>query len=389
MDKKVKKLKTAIQLIDYFVYQQFSHDHDRLYHARILAGVMLAFIVIVTSTMIYLPFSSLDLVGMSSGGSICLIVTACFATLLVNLKRTGDFLLCANVTICLTFFFLVLAVWVSSGPFESPVIWLLYIPPVMAFLLTGNRSVGIWAVVVALTILGLFVLGFSGIEFIETDKDLKHQRETLVLVYSVGYLALIGFIVIYDLSNKQLVKERDIEHEKYVFLANHDQLTKLANRARFETELTNKITFHGRRRQGPLIALMYLDLNGFKPINDRYGHHIGDCVLKEIALRLCSSVRDSDLVARQGGDEFTLLFDNLNDIESIETIAEKISSRVEAVIESPVGPLKVTASIGIALYPKHTTDIQKLQIYADAAMYAAKEQQCGWLVFNDRYRPIH
>lgn len=155
------------------------------------------------------------------------------------------------------------------------------------------------------------------------------------------------------------------------FQANHDALTKLHNRAFFRTQLDNAIAL-ARRRESPL-ALLFLDLDGFKPINDTLGHAAGDFLLQETAARLVQCVRSSDLVARLGGDEFVVLLMTLTHARDAETVAEKVLTRISAPLPYEGHLLQVTASVGIGLYPDDAPDAERLIAAADEAMYCAKK----------------
>ena len=153
-------------------------------------------------------------------------------------------------------------------------------------------------------------------------------------------------------------------------LAMQDQKTGLPNRTLFDDRLAQAIA--SAERHGWMLAVMFLDLDRFKLVNDTYGHAAGDSVLTVVAERLIRHVRDEDTVCRNGGDEFLYL---LIDPKGRESVA-RIAGLVRKVIESPidVGAMQfaITPSIGIALYPDHGTDGQTLIAHADAAMYRAK-----------------
>lgn len=156
-------------------------------------------------------------------------------------------------------------------------------------------------------------------------------------------------------------------------LAYRDSLTGLNNRKAFAEQLTSSL--HRAQRQGTALALLYLDLDRFKEVNDRFGHDIGDALLIAIAERLRNTLRQPDRLYRLGGDEFTLLMPNA----SLEA-AQKLAERLLAALASPfelhgVGVDFVTPSIGIALYPEHAREAETLIKAADSAMYQAKQQR--------------
>lgn len=159
--------------------------------------------------------------------------------------------------------------------------------------------------------------------------------------------------------------------EKMEYIANHDTLTGLPS-LRMVKDSAN-IAFSLARRHKKLIAVMFLDLDEFKPINDTYGHDIGDLVLQEVADRFTSVLRESDTVGRIGGDEFIFI---LNDIDC-QLDAEKVAKKIIAEISKPLlikqHTLHVGVSIGIAFYPGDGSDVEELLKCADKAMYAVKK----------------
>ena len=154
-------------------------------------------------------------------------------------------------------------------------------------------------------------------------------------------------------------------------IAMHDQKTGLPNRTLFDDRLAKAIA--GAERYGWMLAVMFLDLDRFKLINDTHGHAAGDSVLTVVAQRLLRHARDADTVCRNGGDEFLYLLINPSDRDTVARIAGVVRQAIETPIG--VGELQfvITPSIGIALYPDDATNGQTLIEYADAAMYRAKQ----------------
>ncbi len=162
-------------------------------------------------------------------------------------------------------------------------------------------------------------------------------------------------------------------------LAQIDQLTGLANRYRFREFLDRSIVLAGRQQSK--VALMLIDLNRFKAVNDTYGHAAGDLLLKEIASRLQRCVRPSDLVARLGGDEFTIVMTDVEDTACLGATAERLLAEVRQPVHIGSCEVDVGASIGIALYPKDADCADLIIVSADTAMYAGKEQRSGGFQF--------
>ena len=162
--------------------------------------------------------------------------------------------------------------------------------------------------------------------------------------------------------------------QKMSHLAQHDYLTDLPNRVLLQDRLNQALATIDRGAKG---ALLFLDLDFFKQINDSIGHHAGDHVLKEIARRLKENVRADDTVSRQGGDEFVLLLVRLADPRDAARVAEKLIQAIEQPIDFEGQALRVSASIGIALFPQDARDAQTLMKQADTALYHAKEAGRG------------
>ncbi len=151
----------------------------------------------------------------------------------------------------------------------------------------------------------------------------------------------------------------------------HDALTGLANRLLLEDRLDTALA--AAQRSGSIVAVCYLDLDGFKPVNDTFGHEAGDFVLQEVSRRLCQAVRAVDTVARIGGDEFVVLLTGLANQACSELILQRISEGIEQTITLPSGhQLQVTSSMGLAYYPHDATHSDALLRMADQAMYQHK-----------------
>jgi diguanylate cyclase (GGDEF)-like protein/PAS domain S-box-containing protein len=171
------------------------------------------------------------------------------------------------------------------------------------------------------------------------------------------------------------ITERKQAEEKIQALAFYDQLTGLANRFSLQERLTQALGLAGR--SGKQVALMMIDLDNFKTINDTLGHQVGDLLLVEVAQRLAASVRHTDLVARLGGDEFVVVLAEMDSPADAAHVADKILSVVAAPCLLEHNELRTSASIGICLFPDDATESQDLIKKADAAMYHAKANGRG------------
>jgi diguanylate cyclase (GGDEF)-like protein/PAS domain S-box-containing protein len=167
------------------------------------------------------------------------------------------------------------------------------------------------------------------------------------------------------------ITEIALARERIASLAYSDPLTGLANRTSLMPALEQAV--QRARRKGSKLAVVFLDLDGFKQINDVYGHDAGDALLIELAGRLRDNLRASDLIARLGGDEFLVVLEEVQDPEPVETVAKKLLVETVRPYKLPGAQASVTASIGISMFPDDAADAAALIKHSDIAMYAAKQ----------------
>ncbi|WP_428398998.1 diguanylate cyclase domain-containing protein [Marinobacter salarius] len=177
-------------------------------------------------------------------------------------------------------------------------------------------------------------------------------------------LEFVGIQVAAAVERKQM--QAQLEH-----MARYDQLTELPNRSlvldRIQTALARAA------REVGFLAILYLDLDDFKQVNDTYGHAVGDQVLQEMARRLVQGVRAADTVGRLGGDEFIVLLDGIEQPSDADSVAEKLRATLSEPYELPMASLTLIPSIGVAVYPEHGDNHEALIRYADSAMYRMKK----------------
>jgi diguanylate cyclase (GGDEF)-like protein len=210
-----------------------------------------------------------------------------------------------------------------------------------------------------LPLIGAALVGMPAMLAVQTR--VRAHDAPLVVGFSVCVLLTIAYIA-------DLLRERAAS----AYSTHHDSLTDLPNRALFEDRLIRALA-HARRVDGT-VAVMFLDLDHFKNVNDSVGHSTGDALLREVAARLVSTLRDEDTVARLSGDEFAILLPHVTNFEGVVTTAKRL---LEAFTEPlALGPqrLVVSPSIGIAVYPTDGDDAETLLERADTAMYRAKDK---------------
>jgi len=167
-----------------------------------------------------------------------------------------------------------------------------------------------------------------------------------------------------------LLLEDQIEHNKH--LALHDPLTGLPNRRLFKDRMA--IAVERSRRTGTKMALLVIDLNDFKQVNDTMGHHVGDLVLQRVALTFAERVRRSDTVSRTGGDEFSVILGEPTNRDAAELVGESLKELLSEPLDIEGQKVSVGASVGIAVFPEDATDTESLCIAADMQMYGAKRR---------------
>ncbi|WP_340084520.1 EAL domain-containing protein [Siminovitchia sp. FSL H7-0308] len=187
------------------------------------------------------------------------------------------------------------------------------------------------------------------------------------------------------LIKKLLFATRDMTdrknwEQKIYHLAYHDTLTDLPNRRLFMNNLDKAISSLNKQDK---LAILFIDLDRFKYINDSFGHDMGDYILIEAAQRIKQALRSTDLVARLGGDEFTVILPQIEDVEMVKAIAEKIQQKFKEPIQIPGEQLYLSCSIGIALYPENGRNADDLLKRADTALYTVKERgRSGFALFK-------
>lgn len=205
-------------------------------------------------------------------------------------------------------------------------------------------------------------------------ESLSGQARNVMLFLGSLATLLTLFIAVF-VSRRVTGQAHALEHQ-----ALHDELTSLPNRALFQDYLQQAIKFANRTSSG--FAILLMDLDRFKEVNDTLGHNAGDLLLVEVGRRLKQVVRSEDLVARLGGDEYVVVMKNLSEPD-VERVAEKIRKVLEQPFRLGVDLVDVSASLGIACFPTHGKDAVTLTRRADMAMYAAKQEHSGFAMYSE------
>ncbi|MDD2700262.1 MAG: diguanylate cyclase [Sideroxydans sp.] len=208
------------------------------------------------------------------------------------------------------------------------------------------------------------ILGVRGREVVAVRKNGK----TFPMELSASEMTLGGQR--YFIGIVRDITERKETEERIAHLAHFDFLTNLPNRASFLTILDHSVCLAKRNKS--VLAVLFIDLDGFKQVNDTLGHEAGDQLLKGVSIRFKKSIRESDTLARLGGDEFIMLLENIGSAEKAGQLAEKVINSLAEPLDLNGQLAKVGASVGIALFPDDTQDARALVKHADEAMYIAK-----------------
>lgn len=235
-------------------------------------------------------------------------------------------------------------------------------PLIFYFLLIPNKLYILFGITAVVFMISLIILTLKTHRFITKSLYLQFEHANTLVELSSAKEQL-------EHTNKRLQQE-----------ATHDPLTHVANRHLFEIIFQDAINQAAREKQH--LALLYLDLDKFKEVNDTYGHHAGDQLLLVVIARIKNILRDNDTVARVGGDELTIILENATHFETVAEIAERICQSVAKPIKIDNNEVQVSVSIGVSMYPADGTDIKTLIEVADKAMYFVKENGGNSFHFN-------
>jgi diguanylate cyclase (GGDEF)-like protein len=206
-------------------------------------------------------------------------------------------------------------------------------------------------------------------QFVEALSDASRTAyRTLQMIILAATPGLLMFGIMLSL---RILQQRRRTEDRVNHIAFHDDLTSLPNRLMLTQHLDQALSRH--RRAGTGLAILFMDLDRFKVINDSLGHDVGDLLLRQVADRLRAQSRDGDMVARMGGDEFVVLIENHDNLEDISACAKRLVNELSAPYELGRNGCHVTLSIGISVFPSDGSDSQALLKAADVAMYRAKE----------------
>ncbi|NND67881.1 MAG: GGDEF domain-containing protein [Halioglobus sp.] len=259
---------------------------------------------------------------------------------------------------------------ITGGILHSPYLPMILIVPSFLFLMAGRRHGILWSGVTALCVVAMLLAESLGIVFPQAIP------EHLLPLFRFGaWMMTLCLLVLglsaYDSNFENLTRRITAERGHFAHEATHDPLTGIANRKLFFIKAQEAIDDAERNRR--MMAVIYIDLDNFKRINDERGHDIGDEVLIIVAQRLKDCVRGSDTVSRLGGDEFAIVLNGIEGPEKAAAVAEKLRRLLRQPMRVSHHIIAAAGSIGVAVAPEQGTDVDALLRQADRAMYRAKE----------------
>jgi len=366
--------------VDRFLPPGYTIEHAQsLGRARILVALLLYHVVLSGAIIALAMFAHSEYVGfntaIAAGFSLAMLAT--YTGCLYLFRLSGSIFWTGHL-FALTIYLVVAGAAYITGGFISPSLQIIVAIPVLVFLISGRKAGGVWLIVVLLTEVVLYQAHLKGMQFPQILQE-DSLAAVEIGVWSLMCITVVACFAIYDVVNESLQRQLARERGRFAHQAAHDVLTELPNRNEFYRRLQDALA--GLKREQRL-AIAYLDLDGFKPVNDQYGHHTGDEVLKIISQRLIHSVRRQDTVARLGGDEFAILFLLDTPEQDITPVLEKLLKRIAEPVRAGEHLVQVSGSVGVAFAPDHGKDMDSLLKLADRSMYEAKLEKNRFCIFN-------
>lgn len=264
----------------------------------------------------------------------------------------------------------VMPITITGGVTASPYLSLVLVVPIFLFLIAGRRYGIYWCLVASACVAALLLLELGGVTFPQILGEPAMATFTFTTWVTTLSLIVAGLIG-YEGNFERLTQRIYAERGKFAHEAMHDPLTGLSNRKRFFSRANEALDEALVRKHK--VAVIFVDLDDFKSINDSFGHDVGDDVLNAVARRLQSSVRSEDTVARIGGDEFAIVLHGIERADVAEFMVEKLRGALEEPLVVGGRTVVATGSIGVAVAPDQGVEIDRLLRMADEAMYRAKE----------------
>jgi len=370
-----------LRFFDLFLPAGLRKDPTDLMRGYIIVGMILTNIM-VGLTLLIILFNFLELEQNTAiGVGLNLLCLVAYVIALVLLRLSASFVLTANFLLTILTAVVAIGVQITGRYWDSPVLQLALQLPVTAFLLLGLRPGIFWLLVTMALCLTFYLSALLDFGYVQLLQNQALIDAMFVALQYTLFAIVGGALIVYEIINSQLTGKLHEERGRLEHKASHDDLTGIPNRFEFFRRLKKGIE-EARVRQHK-VAVVYIDLDGFKPINDLLGHHIGDEALKAVAQRLSSFLRLADTTARLGGDEFALILPAIHIPNDIELIMPKVLTAIKEPIRINGIDIVVKASCGVSVFPNHSEDHRVLCRYADMAMYIAKEKHDSYLIYDE------
>jgi diguanylate cyclase (GGDEF)-like protein len=350
--------------------QETGEDHrDRLF-VQVLLTLAVNILALILIFYLLLPLSE---EGRELGGVLLHGVFALIVTIRLIFWKFGNRDFCANLLLITLTCLLLGASFVLGGVLSPTMIFMCAIP-VLAATMMQPRWAYFWTAVTVAAWLLMVVLETNGAEI---TRITRAQNVGIVQVISLmgTLLVVMGVLASYVSSNIKLRGAMLVNTERLDYLASHDPLTSIPNRRAFFEE-AQQCLLRSARQDKPF-ALLVIDLNEFKNINDELGHSVGDAVLVDFSQRLRDGFRETDVVGRLGGDEFGVLLQTVDDPQGVELAIQRFFEQHVKPLEADGKPVDYHCAIGSALYPEQGENLLLLYETADAAMYEAKRESAA------------
>lgn len=374
-----------LSLLDWFVPLAIRTDKSQRTRAYIVIGIILVNLLLtgICGLALWLA-TDLHSDALVAGVAVTAECSLLYTLALLVYRQRHSSLLAGNIAASAVYIAVLAGVLMTGGYSTSPVMPLWIVVPVFVFPLSGLVSGLVWSMLIFATLVGLLLAqtwGFNAWQLTSAD-TLGFLDRTLPIV--LCFMVVIA-LVIYEHINKQLNQWLQEEKQRFAFKASHDALTDLPNREEFFQRMRAAIQEATQKRFQT--ALVYIDLDGFKPVNDTLGHYAGDRVLKITSQRLREVIRHTDIAARMGGDEFALILQGIQKSTDIEMVLTKMLHTLSIPIDIDGREVRVYASAGVAIFPQDGNDPDALCRLADKAMYHAKREK-NTFRYNTAYREV-
>lgn len=352
--------------------RHFGSDPTKLFFAKTLSYILISTTVILTGFTLFFGFSGSEYFSNSTRifflpmylGPVFVFAFAYFCL------RKGKFNLARNIFATVTILATVTSILFTGGFILSQASQYVVVIPLVVFLLYGTQAGIRIACAIPIIVASQWALNEYDIFVLPNFASLVNPAANAVMINSTLYLLVLGMVASYEFQRNALRKEIEKEQAKLANLANQDPLTNLTNSRHFYTQLKN-LSEHAIKNTERL-AVIFLDLDNFKSINDNFGHQIGDKVLTEVAARISQCIPEDQIVSRMGGDEFAILLSGYFTNADIINIRMSLSRMATKPIHINDQAHLVGMSMGHSIFPDMTPEIGSLMQHADESMYQHK-----------------